>query len=61
MDSLDSQPFFNILHRLDLFYIIHRPTRFSTLIVSLIDNFCIGTNLINMICAGTICSDIIHI
>ena len=49
MDSLDSQPFFNILHQLDLFYVIHTPTRFSTSTASLIDNFCIDKNLINMI------------
>ena len=58
MDSLDSQPFFNILHQLDLFYVIHTPTRFSTSTASLIDNFCIDKNLINMMCAGTLCSDI---
>ena len=58
MDSLDSQPFFNILHQLDLFYVIHTPTRFSTSTDSLIDNFCIDTNLINIMCAGILCSDI---
>ena len=58
MDSLDSQPFFNILHQLDLCYVIHTPTRFSTSTASLIDNFCIDKNLINMMCAGTLCSDI---
>ena len=56
MDSLDSQPFFNNLHQLDLFYVI--PTRFSTPTFSLIDTFCIDTNLINMICAGILYSDI---
>ena len=55
MDSLDSQPFFNILNQLDLFYVIHTPTRFSTSTASLIDNFCIDKN---MMCTGTLCSDI---
>ena len=58
MDSLDSQTFFNILHQLDLFYVIHTPTRFSTSTASLIYNFCIDTNLLNIMCSGTLCSDI---